>query len=192
MNLTDFRDNALLKLQVGGAFSGGKPEPGQDYILVQVEQTEPAGARRRRAEQVRIVFVFILVFIAPVAHVIYNWTVPLHPQRSGQLQLSHTFQMISSDPISISVQAFLQQDEVVPMSMSQQALYVTVETQVVIAAVILTGVYVLIIFEVVHRTLAAMLGSLAALAALAVIGDVSLTHQKHERRNHEEHEDGSG
>ena len=29
-------------------------------------------------------------------------------------------------------------------------------------------------FQVVHRTLAAMLGSLAALAALAVIGDVSL------------------
>ncbi|XP_056271357.1 P protein [Pseudoliparis swirei] len=154
VNLTDFRDNALLKLQVGGAFSGGKPELGQDYILVQVEQTEPAGARRRRAEQV-----------------IYNWTVPLHPQRSGQLLLSHTFPMISSDPISISVQAFLQQDEVVPMSMTHQALYVTVETQVVIAAVILTGVYVLIIFEVVHRTLAAMLGSLAALAALAVIGD---------------------
>lgn len=28
-------------------------------------------------------------------------------------------------------------------------------------------------FQIVHRTLAAMLGSLAALAALAVIGDVS-------------------
>ncbi|KAF3834827.1 hypothetical protein F7725_027385 [Dissostichus mawsoni] len=78
MNLTDFRDNALLKLQVGGAFSVGK------------------------------------------------------------------------------------------------ALYVNVETQVAIAAIILTGVYVLIIFEVVHRTLAAMLGSLAALAALAVIGDMVL------------------
>lgn len=31
----------------------------------------------------------------------------------------------------------------------------------------------LLIFQIVHRTLAAMLGSLAALAALAVIGDVS-------------------
>uniref|UniRef100_A0A8C7N1V5 OCA2 melanosomal transmembrane protein n=1 Tax=Oncorhynchus kisutch TaxID=8019 RepID=A0A8C7N1V5_ONCKI len=37
--------------------------------------------------------------------------------------------------------------------------------------IILGGVYVLIIFEIVHRTLAAMLGSLAALAALAMIGD---------------------
>lgn len=31
-------------------------------------------------------------------------------------------------------------------------------------------------FQIVHRTLAAMLGSLAALAALAIIGDVSLIH----------------
>ncbi len=29
-------------------------------------------------------------------------------------------------------------------------------------------------FQIVHRTLAAMLGSLAALAALAIIGDVSI------------------
>lgn len=32
----------------------------------------------------------------------------------------------------------------------------------------------LLYFQIVHRTLAAMLGSLAALAALAIIGDVSL------------------
>lgn len=31
------------------------------------------------------------------------------------------------------------------------------------------------IFQIVHRTLAALLGSLAALAALAIIGDVSTT-----------------
>lgn len=31
-----------------------------------------------------------------------------------------------------------------------------------------------LMFQIVHRTLAAMLGSLAALAALAIIGDVSL------------------
>ncbi|KAK5907604.1 hypothetical protein CesoFtcFv8_005433 [Champsocephalus esox] len=153
MNLTDFRDNALLKLQVGGAFSVGKVDINtQDYILIQVEQTE--GGRRRRAQQV-----------------IHNWTIPLHSDRSDQILLTKTFEIISSDPIVVSVQAFLQEEEVVPLSMTHQALYVNVETQVAIAAIILTGVYVLIIFEVVHRTLAAMLGSLAALAALAVIGD---------------------
>lgn len=53
-----------------------------------------------------------------------------------------------SDPIDITVQAFLQDNEVVPLSMTHQSLYVNVETQVAIAGVILAGVYVLIIFEV--------------------------------------------
>ncbi|XP_030647738.1 P protein isoform X3 [Chanos chanos] len=155
MNLTDFRDNALLKLQVGGPFvSGMENIPAQEYILIQVEQTEEAGPRRRRTQQV-----------------IYNWTIPLHSQRSDQILTTKTFEMISSAPILISVQAFLLDNQVVPLSMTHQSLYVTVETQVLIAGLILAGVYVLIIFEIVHRTLAAMLGSLAALAALAIIGD---------------------
>ncbi|XP_044056235.1 P protein [Siniperca chuatsi] len=155
MNLTDFRDNALLKLQVGGPFTGGMIDlTNQEYILIQVEQTEQSGQRRRRTQQV-----------------IHNWTIPLHGERSDQILLTKTFEMLSSDPIVITVQAFLQDNEVVPLSMTHQSLYVSVETQVAIAGIILAGVYVLIIFEIVHRTLAAMLGSLAALAALAVIGD---------------------
>uniref|UniRef100_A0A4W6DWM8 OCA2 melanosomal transmembrane protein n=1 Tax=Lates calcarifer TaxID=8187 RepID=A0A4W6DWM8_LATCA len=81
------------------------------------------------------------------------------------------FPLLRSDPIVITIQAFLQDNEVVPLSMTHQSLYVSVETQVAIAGIILAGVYVLIIFEIVHRTLAAMLGSLASLAALAIIGD---------------------
>ncbi|XP_050933190.1 P protein isoform X1 [Lates calcarifer] len=155
MNLTDFRDNALLKLQVGGPFTGGMIDlTNQDYILIQVEQTEQLGQRRRRTQQV-----------------IHNWTIPLHGERSDQILLTKTFEMLSSDPIVITIQAFLQDNEVVPLSMTHQSLYVSVETQVAIAGIILAGVYVLIIFEIVHRTLAAMLGSLASLAALAIIGD---------------------
>uniref|UniRef100_A0A8C2FIT6 Oculocutaneous albinism II n=1 Tax=Cyprinus carpio TaxID=7962 RepID=A0A8C2FIT6_CYPCA len=156
MNLTDFRDNSLLKLQVGGPFLGGMEavQEAQEYILIQVEQTEEAGSRRRRTQQV-----------------LYNWTIPLHSQRSDQILRTRTFEMVSSAPILISVQAFLLDSQVVPLSMTHQSLYVTVETQVLIAGLILAGVYVLIIFEIVHRTLAAMLGSLAALAALAFIGD---------------------
>lgn len=53
MNLTDFRDNALLKLQVGGPFTGGMIDlTNQEYILIQVEQTEQGGQRRRRTQQV--------------------------------------------------------------------------------------------------------------------------------------------
>ncbi|KAF6727945.1 P protein [Oryzias melastigma] len=155
MNVTDFRDNALLKLQVAGPFAVGMIDLStQEYILIQVEQTEEPGQRRRRTQQV-----------------IYNWTVPLHAERSDQRVVTKTFEMLSSDPITITVQAFLQDTEVVPLSMTHQSLWVTMETQVAIAGIILSGVYVLIIFEIVHRTLAAMLGSLAALAALAVIGN---------------------
>ncbi|XP_061635865.1 P protein isoform X3 [Phyllopteryx taeniolatus] len=159
MNLTDFGDNALLKLQVGGPFGGGggggAADPaGREYVLVRVEQTEPPGQRRRRAQQV-----------------LYNWTIPLHGERSDQLLLTKTFEMLSGDPIVITAQAFTTDDEAVPLSITHQSLYVSVETQVAVAGVILAGVYVLIISEIVHRTLAAMLGSLAALSALAVIGD---------------------
>ncbi|CAL8309558.1 unnamed protein product [Lota lota] len=155
MNMTDFRDNALLKLQVGGPFTGRMVDPtNQEFILVQVEQTEEVGSRRRRGQQV-----------------IHNWTIPLHSERNDQVLVTKTFEMLSSGPVVVTVQAFLQDSAVVPLSLTHQALYVNVETQVAIAAFILTGVYVLIIFEVVHRTLASMLGSLAALAALAIIGD---------------------
>ncbi|KAM9390926.1 LOW QUALITY PROTEIN: P protein, partial [Salvelinus alpinus] len=155
LNLTDFHDNALLKLQVGGPFVSGMVDlTNEEYILIQVEQTEEAGPRRRRVQTV-----------------MYNWTIPLHSERSDQVITTKTFAMLSSDPIIITVQAFVQDDSIVPLSMTHQSLYVTAERQVVIAAVILGGVYVLIIFEIVHRTLAAMLGSLAALAALAMIGD---------------------
>ncbi|MCJ8729160.1 hypothetical protein PDJAM_G00102910 [Pangasius djambal] len=155
MNLTNFRENALLKLQVGGPFQGGIEDvPAQEYIVVQVEQTAEISARRKRVQQV-----------------FYNWTIPLHSKRSDQILKTRTFAMLNGAPIQINVQAFLQDNQVVPLSMTHQALSLRVETQVLIAGLILAGVYVLIIFEIVHRTLAAMLGSLAALAALAYIGD---------------------
>uniref|UniRef100_A0AAY4DZA9 Citrate transporter-like domain-containing protein n=1 Tax=Denticeps clupeoides TaxID=299321 RepID=A0AAY4DZA9_9TELE len=154
MNLTNFRDNALLKLQVGGPFVGGMEDiPAQEYILIQVEQVEDAGPRRRRPQQGILSKLHFFVSERSV-HVF-----------SYPLSLSH------SEPIIITVQAFLLDSQVVPLSMTHQSLYVTVETQVLMAGLILAGVYVLIIFEIVHRTLAAMLGSLAALAALAFIGD---------------------
>ncbi|XP_053491887.1 P protein isoform X1 [Ictalurus furcatus] len=156
MNLTNFRENALLKLQVGGPFQRGIEDiHAQEYVVVQVEQTAEISARRKRVQQ----------------QVFYNWTIPLHSKRSDQILKTRTFAMLNGAPIQINVQAFLRDNQVVPLSMTHQALSLRVETQVLIAGLILAGVYVLIIFEIVHRTLAAMLGSLAALAALAYIGD---------------------
>ncbi|CAI5772147.1 isoform X1 [Podarcis lilfordi] len=155
MNFSNIRDSALLKVELAGPFvadvAGRQPE---DYVVVQIGQVEDSGPRRRRQQQI-----------------LYNWTLPLNLRKNEQVIVSRTFEMLSSKETSISIQAFLQELETVPLSMTHQYLHANVEAQVTIASVILAGVYVLIIFEIVHRTLAAMLGSLAALAALAVIGD---------------------
>ncbi|OCT95331.1 P protein [Xenopus laevis] len=154
-NLTDFRNAALLKLQLDGPFAGDLLDPRNDeYILVQITQNEDPVSRRRRSSQVT-----------------YNWTLPLSSRRKEHIIKEKTFEILDSDTISINIQAFLQGTQLVPLSLSHQYLSASIETQVTIAAVILAGVYVLIIFEIVHRTLAAMLGSLAALAALALVGD---------------------
>lgn len=61
MNVTDFRDNALLKLQVAGPFAGGLLDlDTQEYILIQVEQSEQPGQRRRRAQQVNLDMRYII------------------------------------------------------------------------------------------------------------------------------------
>ncbi|XP_038674784.1 P protein [Scyliorhinus canicula] len=156
LNLTNFGDNVLLKLEIAGPFAEDQIHRNtEEYINIQVEQVGGGGERRRRRQQL------------PFVH---NWTIPLNPQRN-QLLKTKIFEMTSSNEIGISIQAFLKNNEMVPLSIRHQYLYANVETQVAIASVILAGVYALIIFEIVHRSLAAMLGSLAALAALAVIGD---------------------
>ncbi|XP_048454190.1 P protein [Rhincodon typus] len=154
LNLSNFEGNALLKLEIAGPFAEGQIHSNRDeYISIQVEQAEDGGRRRRKRQQL-----------------VHNWTIPLNPQRN-QLLKTKTFEMASSNEISLSIQAFLKNSEMVPLSIHHHYLYANVETQVAIASVILAGVYALIVFEIVHRSLAAMLGSLAALAALAVIGD---------------------
>ncbi|XP_015779517.1 PREDICTED: P protein-like [Acropora digitifera] len=65
------------------------------------------------------------------------------------------FTLNTSCPLGFSMKHFLE-----PISEKEQ---------IVIAFVILIGVYILIIFELVHRATAAMLGSLGALAALSYV-----------------------
>ncbi|XP_030057171.1 P protein [Microcaecilia unicolor] len=155
MNLTDYGDSSLLKIDIGGLFIADVIDwQAEEYIVVNIEQIGDVGQRRRR-----------------LAKVIDNWTIPLNSRKRNQVTRSRTFEILNSDLISINIQAFLQETQNVPLSMTYQYFRGNRETQVIIAAVILASVYMLIIFEIVHRTLAAMLGSLAALAALAVIGD---------------------
>ncbi|XP_060035226.1 P protein isoform X2 [Erinaceus europaeus] len=162
LNLSSHTDSTLLQVALNGALvAGGTSQPGrEEHVVVEVTQTEAPGSRWRRPQQVS-----------------HNWTVFLNSRRSDRTVVSRNFEVLSRETISINIRASLQQTQVVPLLMTHQYLGASMEVQVTIAVVILAGVYTLIIFEIVHRTLAAMLGSLAALAALAVIGDrPSLTH----------------
>ncbi|NXB80036.1 P protein, partial [Donacobius atricapilla] len=155
MNLTDFHDSALLKLDIGGPFGAQVvDEQTKEYIVVQISQNEDTGSRRRRQQQV-----------------VYNWSLPLSSRRNQQIITTRTFQIPNRGTIFINIQAFLQESGSVPLSMKHQYLHANIEAQVTVASIILVGVYVLIILEIVHRTLAAMLGALAALAALAIVGE---------------------
>nr|XP_019838482.1 PREDICTED: P protein [Bos indicus] len=162
VNLSSHADSMLLQVGLAGALVAGSPSHlgREEHVMVEVTQANTPGSRRRWPQQVT-----------------HNWTIFLNPSGSEHVVVSRTFEVLSREPVSISIRASLQQTQIVPLLMTHQYLRTSVEAQVTIAAVILAGVYVLIIFEIVHRTLAAMLGSLSALAALAVIGDrPSLTH----------------
>nr|XP_039336024.1 P protein isoform X2 [Saimiri boliviensis boliviensis] len=162
VNLSSRTDSTLLRVDLAGALAASRPSrPGrEERVVVELTQADASGFRRWRPQQVT-----------------HNWTVYVNPRRSERAVMSRTFEVLSREPVSISIRASLQQTQAVPLLMAHQYLPASVEAQVTIATAILAGVYVLIIFEIVHRTLAAMLGSLAALAALAVIGDrPSLTH----------------
>ncbi|XP_036050829.1 P protein isoform X2 [Onychomys torridus] len=161
VSLSGHVDSIMLQLDLAGPLMAGGPSGSgkEEHVVVVVTQADPMGNRWRRPQQVT-----------------HNWTVLLNPRREHMV-VSRTFELVSREAVSISIQASLQQTRLVPLSLAHQFLGASVEAQVTIAVAILTGVYTLIIFEIVHRTLAAMLGALAALTALAVVGDrPSLTH----------------
>uniref|UniRef100_A0A8C2LYJ7 Oculocutaneous albinism II n=1 Tax=Cricetulus griseus TaxID=10029 RepID=A0A8C2LYJ7_CRIGR len=161
VSLSGHVDSIMLQLELAGPLMAGGPSGTrkEEHIVVVVTQADPMGSRWRRPQQVT-----------------HNWTVLLSP-RSEHVVVSRTFEIVSREAVSISIQASLQQTRLVPLLLAHQFLGASVEAQVTIAVAILTGVYTLVIFEIVHRTLAAMLGALAALAALAMVGDrPSLTH----------------
>uniref|UniRef100_A0A8C6IRS2 Citrate transporter-like domain-containing protein n=1 Tax=Melopsittacus undulatus TaxID=13146 RepID=A0A8C6IRS2_MELUD len=130
MNLTDFHDSSLLKLDIGGPFvEDVVDDQTEEYIVVQISQSEDAGSRRRHQQQV-MVFKFLRCVL------------------SLQIITTRTFQIPNRGTIFINIQAFLQGPGSVPLSMKHQYLHANIEAQVTIASIILVGVYVLIILEV--------------------------------------------
>ncbi|XP_055218705.2 P protein isoform X4 [Gorilla gorilla gorilla] len=168
----DWERRYLLSREVSGLSASASSEKGDlldsPHIRLRLSKL------RRCVQWLKVTGLFVFVVLCSVTH---NWTVYLNPRRSEHSVMSRTFEVLTRETVSISIRASLQQTQAVPLLMAHQYLRGSVEAQVTIATAILAGVYALIIFEIVHRTLAAMLGSLAALAALAVIGDrPSLTH----------------
>ncbi|MBV99728.1 P protein, partial [Eschrichtius robustus] len=133
VNLSSHADSMLLQVDLAGALVASGPSHlgREEHVVVEVTQANAPGSRRWRPQQVT-----------------HNWTVFLNPSRSERTVLSRTFEVLSREPVSISVRASLQQTQVVPLLMAHQYLRTSIEAQVTIAAVILAGVYVLIIFEV--------------------------------------------
>ncbi|XP_078737261.1 P protein [Lampetra fluviatilis] len=166
MNLTDARSSALLRLTLTGPFSlgGGPAAPvggaaTGDFLLVEVHQQEVEQRGRAGGRPPRRV------------RMLFNWTIPLESRNMEQTLMTRDIDTISSDEVSVRVRAFVSRGRVVPLAASHRYQYASAELQATAAALILTAVYAFIVFEVVHRALAAMLGSLAALAVLAAIGN---------------------
>lgn len=71
MNLTDFHDSSLLKLDIGGPFvEDVVDDQTEEYIVVQISQSEDTGSRRRHQQQVMVFkflrCVLLLVFPPPL------------------------------------------------------------------------------------------------------------------------------
>ncbi|KAH0501326.1 P protein [Microtus ochrogaster] len=130
VNLSGHVDSAMLQLDLAGPLMAGGPSGSgkEEHIVVVVTQADPMGSRRRRPQAT------------------HNWTVLLNP-RSEHTLVSRTFEIVSREAVSISIQASLQQSRLVPLLLAHQFLGASVEAQVTIAVAILTGVYTLIIFE---------------------------------------------
>uniref|UniRef100_A0A670XUK2 OCA2 melanosomal transmembrane protein n=1 Tax=Pseudonaja textilis TaxID=8673 RepID=A0A670XUK2_PSETE len=129
VNFSSFSDSALLKVELGGPFVTER-QP-KDYVVVQVGQIEDSSPKRRRQQQI-----------------LHNWTLALNVKKNEQVIVTRIFETINRKETSLRIQAFLQETEIIPLSMTHQYLHANIEAQVTIASVILAGVYVLIVFEV--------------------------------------------
>lgn len=123
------------------------------------------------------------------------WTVPIAPANSGLnvplKQVEHSFIMsghsapgdtkavdefyehVFDEDSTYQLEIVTTESDAVSISLSISAYSDLSLKGIIMAGVVLVFLYVLIIFEVVHRTLAAMIGAAAAISCLTLIRDVS-------------------
>ena len=101
-----------------------------------------------------------------------TWDVDLETYELSQEDNKHQFFVSDYDKDTFDifrVHFITDSEEPIGLNLNVLELNFLVEAEVVIAAVILILVYVLIVFELVHRTIAAMIGSFIALSILSVV-----------------------
>ncbi|PAA72443.1 hypothetical protein BOX15_Mlig008460g1 [Macrostomum lignano] len=106
-----------------------------------------------------------LVWTVPIAPVVEN-EVSEEIVRERYFPLNHTAQKGSA---KLSIRVRTNYEHSLPLAVSYETLTNAVYNEVIYAALVLAFVYALIIFELVHRSLAAMLGSLMSVAVLALV-----------------------
>ncbi|KAL3878959.1 hypothetical protein ACJMK2_031283 [Sinanodonta woodiana] len=102
---------------------------------------------------------------------IQNWTVPVDAELLTQnkgLEKEFYFDQPVSEG-NVSLELWTNESSIIPLQLRIEFLSKELDHEVIYAAIVLLIVYILIIFEIVHRTLAAILGSLGALAILAAL-----------------------
>lgn len=82
-----------------------------------------------------------------------------------------TFMILNDESISYQLEMTTQHNESIRMNLSISSHSDLSFKGLVLAACVLIFLYTLIIFEIVHRTLAAMIGATAALAALTIVAE---------------------
>ncbi|XP_028167058.1 P protein-like [Ostrinia furnacalis] len=90
--------------------------------------------------------------------------------RSSTLHVTHVFGSESNQTTVYAVRMRSNASQTTPCSMKYTVNPLDVSTGVIYACVLLCGLYILIIFEVINRTMAAVLISTTSLAALSIAG----------------------
>ncbi|KAK3599511.1 hypothetical protein CHS0354_006640 [Potamilus streckersoni] len=102
---------------------------------------------------------------------VQNWTVPVDVELLNQnraVKKEFYFDQAVTEG-NVSLELWTNENSIIPLQLRIEFLSKELDHEVIYAAIVLGMVYILIIFEIVHRTLAAILGSLGALAILAAL-----------------------
>lgn len=107
------------------------------------------------------------------------WVVPASPAKyANELETAvrqHSFNFLNEEELERGVYQLVisteESDDYIPMAVSLSYQPPIAMDSIIMAACVLIGLYILIIFELIHRTLAAIVGATVAIGFLSIIGE---------------------